>query len=669
MREPASDVRVIAYYRLPEVPRPAENAAGEELPEWKRVRAARPSFPGHEQPQLPGELGCCDVRRGAVRNAQAELARSHAIAGFCYVFRYQEPAGGLDATLADVLASGQPDFPFCVCWETTRLHGGAGFGPDDASRERRYSREECAALIEALLPVLRDRRYLRIGNRPLIVASSPDPLVDPAAVAAQWREACVRAGLGNPYLAVFGGAVGAAPGQVGFDATVEAPPLGGFPRSERERIVALAPDFSGDAKNYRSYVGQLLVAPRPEHTMFRTVMPGWDETARHGRDAQVFVNANAETFGCWAERAIDQVRLRFVGDERLLFVRAWNEWDAGCHLEPDARHGRAALEALRAAARRPAQPPPERPRWTDVQAWAGAGLAAARLVRSQPRKASGDGPRVSVVMPAYNHERYVGAALDSVLAQTHSNLEIVVVDDGSSDSTGALLDDYASRCVTHPLTVVHQANAGAHEAINHGLALARGEIIALMNSDDLYAPRRIERMLAALERRGAGLAFSDTVFIDDEGAEVELTDPYVKQLRKSIAEASRAPDLVYVLIYNNVAISTGNFVFRRELPERIGGFCAMRVCHDWDFLLAASGEAPLAFVDEPLYRYRLHGTNTFASSRVLAAFELEQILTRFFARLESHPIARDRDGLLRFVAHARQIGLGGYLDRELRAAC
>lgn len=664
----ASDVRVIAYYRLPDVPCPDEDIAGNELPEWKRVCAARPSFPGHEQPQFPGELGCCDVRRGAVRDAQAELARAHAVSGFCYVFRYTEPAGGLDPTLADILTSGRPDFPFCVCWETTRLHGGAGFGPDDASRERRYTREECAALIEALLPVLRDRRYLRIDDRPLIVASSPDPLVDPVAVAAQWREACVRAGAGNPYLAVFGGAVGAGPDQVGFDATVEAPPLGGFPRSERERIVALEPDFRGDAKNYRSYVGQLLVAPRPEHTMFRTVMAGWDETARHGAGAQLFVNANAETFGYWAERALDQSRLRFVGDERLLFVRAWNEWEAGCHLEPDALHGRAHLEALRAAMLRPAQPSPERPPWKDVQAWAEAGFRAARVVRSEPREGSGGGPRVSVVMPAYNHERYVAAALDSVLAQTHSNLEIVVVDDGSRDATGALLDEYAARCVTHPLMVVHQANAGAHEAINHGLALARGEIIALMNSDDLYAPQRLERMLAALQSRAAGLAFSDTVFIDDEGAEIELTDPYVKQLRKSIAEASRAPDLAYVLVYNNVAISTGNFVFRRELAERVGGFCAMRVCHDWDFLLAASGEAPLAFVDEPLYRYRLHGTNTFAGSRVLAAFELEQILSRFFARLDGHPIARDRAGLARFVAHARQIGLRGYLDRDLRDA-
>src|SRR5438094_2783999 len=104
-----------------------------------------------------------------------------------------------------------------------------------------------------------------------------------------------------------------------------------------------------------------------------------------------------------------------------------------------------------------------------------------------------------------------------------------------------------------------------------------------------------------------------------------------------------------------ISISTGNFVFRRALLERIGGLCAMRVCHDWDFLLAASYETPLAFIDEPLYLYRLHGTNTFAGSRVLAAFELEQVLTRFFARLPEHPLLRDPDQAAQFQEFLRRI--------------
>jgi hypothetical protein len=665
----AQDVRVLAFYRLANATPVAGATAGEALPEWTRVRAARPGFAGHEQPQVPGELGYCDVRDGRVRDAQAALARSHGVSGFCYVFHTPGATAELNPVLADIVATGQPDFPFCVCWETTSLHAGAGFGAGDELRERRFSLEECVALWRSLAPVLRDRRYLRIGTQPLVVVSSPDPIVDVRAVAARWRDECARLGAGNPYLVCFGGAFGGDPAQLGFDGTIECPPLGGFPQSKRDAVVARRADFAGDIRNYRSYVGQMLLALRPEHAMFRSVMPGWDETARVAQSPQVFVGSNAATFGFWTERAVEQTRLRFGGDERLLFVRSWNEWDAGCHLEPDARHGREHLEALRAAVQRPSAAVLARPSWDALRSWAtGGGLAATRVVRSEsPGPAPGTLPRVSVVMPAYNHERYVVAALDSVLAQSYADLEIIVVDDGSSDATGALLDTYAARCRTHALTVVHQANGGAHEAINHGLALARGDTIAIMNSDDLYAPTRLERLLREMDRRQAAFAFSDTRFIDDDGRDIDPQDSYVKTLRRGIDEGTRAPHLLYVLVYNNIAISTGNFVFRRSLLERIGGFSAMRVCHDWDFLLAATYETPLAFVDEKLYRYRLHGTNTFAGSRVQAAFELEQLQTRFFATLRDHPIAADPDELQRFLGQVRRLGMGGFLPRNTAA--
>ena len=662
----ATDVRVIAYYRLPDAA--SGGAVGDNLPEWSAVRRARPRFAGHEQPQAPGEFGYCDVRDRHVRVAHALLAREHGIEAFCYVFRWPARAAANPA-LAAILADDSEAFPFCLCWETVASHGGAGFSLREAAHAPRHTVEDSVAIVRALLPAFASPRYVRVAGRPLFVVSSPDPIDDLRAVAARWREECLRAGVGEPLLACYGGPLGASPADIGFDATIEAPPIGGFPEGRRRQIAAFSPGFDGDARNYRTYVAQMLVSPRPEHTMFRCVMPAWDATARDGDRAKLFVHANAETFGFWTERVVDTVRLRFAGDERLLFVRAWNEWDAGCRLEPDARHGRSNLRALRAAVALPARPAPERPSIATLNAWLDGGLPAARLVRSapvggQPRV----GPLVSVVMPAYNHERYVAAALDSIVAQTHANLEIIVVDDGSTDATAAILDDYAARCRTHPLTVVHQPNAGAHEAFNHGLALARGEIVALMNSDDLYAPERLERVVAQLRARGAGLGFSRTRFIDDDGREIEPTDPYVKQLTRLAGEAIKAHDPLYVLCYNNVAISTGNFVFRREILERTGGFCAMQVCHDWDFLLAASYVAPLTLVDAPLYLYRLHATNTFSKARVRASLELEQLLTRFFARIDEHPLLQDPGRAAHFRAHVRSVGLGGYLSGLRRSA-
>jgi glycosyltransferase involved in cell wall biosynthesis len=661
----ADGLRALAFYRLPGN---ADGSSADGIPsEWAATRAARPEFAGHAQPQVPSEFGYCDVREAGVREAHAALAREYGLAGFCYVFRAPASTSELDPTLGAIAASGLPELPFCVCWETTELHAGAGFQPDEAAGQRLFSREECAALMRALIPVFADARYIRVAGRPLFVVSSPDPLPEMKAIAELWREQCKRAGLGDPCLAVYGWVNGASPDVLGFDAIVECPQIGSFPRNKRREVIPLDAEVTGDVRSYRSWVGQLLASPRPDHTMFRTVVPGWDETPRAPAAHRIFVGANPETFGYWIERACEQTRLRHAGDARLLFVRAWNEWNAGCHLEPDAANGRRYLEVLRAAVQRPPSAAPVRPAWSAMTAWLtdNTGFPATRVVRSEPtQRPASTGPRVSVVMPAYNHERYIAAALDSVLAQTHRNLELIVIDDGSSDATGSLLDDYARRCGSHAIMVVHQANAGAHAAINHGLALARGEVVAIMNSDDLYAPTRIARLLQEMDRLSCGFAFSSTRFIDDDGREVEATNPYAKQLRTAIAEAVRAPDPLHVLVYNNIAISTGNFMFRRELLERVGGFCAMRVCHDWDFLLAVSHESPLALVNEPLYEYRLHGTNTFVGSRVLGAFELEQVLSRFFDSLGSHRIAADQEQFKRFLEQVRRVGLGGYLRQE-----
>jgi glycosyltransferase involved in cell wall biosynthesis len=255
--------------------------------------------------------------------------------------------------------------------------------------------------------------------------------------------------------------------------------------------------------------------------------------------------------------------------------------------------------------------------------------------------------------------------LDSVVAQTLDDLEIIVIDDGSTDSTGAILDSFATQCLSHSVTVVHQPNAGAHSAINHGLALARGEIISLINSDDLYAPTRLAALLSSMDDHGAGFVFSGTRFIDDEQAEYP-DDHYVSQLRDEIARCKTASNPLYPLLQCNVAISSGNFCFRRELLKDIGGFGSFRICHDWDFILAASYLTPIRFVHESLYEYRLHRQNTFAGLRLLGHAEADQVLARFFERIEWHPALRDPGSRQPFLNAIRRRGLSGFLPEALR---
>jgi hypothetical protein len=178
-----------------------------------------------------------------------------------------------------------------------------------------------------------------------------------------------------------------------------------------------------------------------------------------------------------------------------------------------------------------------------------------------------------------------------------------------------------------------------------------------MNSDDAYAPERIARLVGALDD-AHGLAFSGVALVDDDDRPAD--SPYARGLAGRLHEAAAAPDLLRVLVRHNPAVSPGNLVFRRALLAAIGGFAALRVCHDWDFLLAASFATGLRLVPEPLYVYRLHGANTFSGLTLTGRLEGDVVLSRFFAGLSMHP-AFDAAGLAAFRAFARAEGLGGYL--------
>ena len=231
--------------------------------------------------------------------------------------------------------------------------------------------------------------------------------------------------------------------------------------------------------------------------------------------------------------------------------------------------------------------------------------------------------KVSVVIPSYNHEKYIKQAVDSVLGQTYENLELIIIDDGSKDGSW----EYISGITDKRVVSRRQENQGAHNAINEGLSMAGGEYLAILNSDDEYMPERLERMLGRF-CADASLDFlcSHIQIIDGDGKDLGVKEGWGNCEPWPIAHPEKSykamPDFNKNIIMTNFAATTSNFVFRRDVYESIGGMRNLRFAHDWDFALrAAAGGYKCDILREPLVRYRVHGSNTISSNREWLLFE------------------------------------------------
>jgi len=201
--------------------------------------------------------------------------------------------------------------------------------------------------------------------------------------------------------------------------------------------------------------------------------------------------------------------------------------------------------------------------------------------------------RVSVVIPAYNSAEYLADAVESVLAQTHPQVELIVVDDGSTDGTAEVMADYADRC-----TYVRQPNAGSAAARNHGIQLARGELIAFLDADDLWLPHKLQRQVECFEAHpDAGMVYAHHVRIEKDGTE--------RPSRRS-GEALPSGRIFETLFVQNV-ITTSSVVLTREAIEKVGMFDdELRRAQDFDLWLRVAHDFPCYAVPEPLHKFRSH---------------------------------------------------------------
>jgi glycosyltransferase involved in cell wall biosynthesis len=347
-RLPEDAPRLIAFY-LPQYHPIPENDRwwGEGFTEWRNVARAQPLFPGHHQPQLPADLGFYDLRLAEAREAQAAVACRHGIGGFCYYHFWFHGKRLLERPFHEVLRSGRPDFPFCLCWANEPWSRRWDGSETDVLQPQSYSPEDDLNHIRWLLDALADPRAITIDGRPVFIVYQGRQLPDPARTTDLWRAEAERAGLKGLYLLAVetGWDAGWDATQVGFDAKVLFQPQFSL-LSTVDRLDVPNPRLR--VYDYQK-AWQVLANPKPvPYLRYDTVFPSWDNTPRTGERGWVVHNSTPQAYEQWLRLALERALSR-PPDQRVVFVNAWNEWAEGCHLEPDHREGLAYLKATRSA--------------------------------------------------------------------------------------------------------------------------------------------------------------------------------------------------------------------------------------------------------------------------------------------------------------------------------
>ena len=242
---------------------------------------------------------------------------------------------------------------------------------------------------------------------------------------------------------------------------------------------------------------------------------------------------------------------------------------------------------------------------------------------------------VSIIIPSYNHARFIQRAIDSVLTQSYDRIELIVIDDGSTDDSVKYL-----REITDPRYSFYcQENQGAHVAINRGLGLASGEYLAILNSDDAFHPDRIKELMPEFRNDPEVELLSTWIeVIDSNGQQLAIKEGWHNlepwPIEHPELSFQQTNDFGLNLLRGNFVASTSNILMRRSLYNRIGGMRNLHFAHDWDFLMRAAAGGKCKLIPKPLLKYRVHESNTTNSNRAWMLFDICWVLAANLHRFE-----------------------------------
>ena len=379
--------RVIALY-LPQFHPTPENDRwwGPGFTEWTNVAKSKPLFRGHHQPRIPADLGFYDLRLPETREQQAQLAREAGVEGFCY-YHYWFGNGRqlLERPLQEVVASGKPDFPFCICWanhtwSNKTWERKSAVQKNSVLMEQTYpGTEDDIAHFNALLPMFKDRRYMTVDGKLIFAIYDPFGFKNVQQFIATWRRLAEENGLPGFHF------IGMTPSTLTIRTAPDGTRQRVMPNLESSaeiyrRVLDLGFDavnslgkrrgemlYEGKWKNIAKTVLRHIGFPTgsmrydyertvrnyfaPEDTwenVYPSILPQWDRTPRVASMDGVYVNATPEKFENHIRQALSLIKDK-QPEHRILFLKSWNEWGEGNYVEPDMEWGHGFIDAIRNA--------------------------------------------------------------------------------------------------------------------------------------------------------------------------------------------------------------------------------------------------------------------------------------------------------------------------------
>lgn len=358
--------RIIAFY-LPQYHPFKENDEwwGKGFTEWTNVGKAKPLFRGHYQPHVPADLGYYDLRMPLIRVQQAEMAREAGVEGFMYWHYWFGNGKTLMANIFhEILESGKPDFPFCLGWAnhswTRRTwNSSAQNNKDTDLMLQEYPGDEDIIMhFNAVLPALKDKRYITVDGKPLFLIYDPYSLPDPLHFIEMWNNMAKENGITqgihfvgmthgwlNNYEKVL---------DLGFDAMAtsnlwyaESKVRGYFFKMLYTKWRIFSPQTAPiDKYEYKNIIKYLFTDYDKMENGYPSIIPNWDRSPRGGKRAIIYTNSTPDLFKKHVEDVVKIVECK-EPEHRIVFLRSWNEWAEGNHMEPDLKFGHGYLDALK----------------------------------------------------------------------------------------------------------------------------------------------------------------------------------------------------------------------------------------------------------------------------------------------------------------------------------